>query len=367
VALPKANLPGKLGFVRIIVRRFCRPKTHREQPRLSNLGAKTSLIEDRLRKNSVRLDAIRGLCIMLLAGAISQRSGGVQTRPVRRQTIKGRMSDDVLLKDDLIQLRKDMGLTQQQMANAFDMALRAYQSIESGESEYRHIHRLAAERVALMMAAQKKEPMLAPQPVRDDAIEVVRVGRLTGEPAFQKARAKEDARTDEKDDDHHNARFRAAYGTVGELVLLATALDHQLNHVLILVLHLAESPMLEAVIATLDTVRKIEMLKERTKFITQTNWQKPVLSYVNKLERVSRWRNIACHTPLIPDDEHGAVFIVTAAAKLLKTLQLGTGPVAKPYAELRSAISLGETALSDGLNLIDNFKKLNAERKKRFG
>jgi transcriptional regulator with XRE-family HTH domain len=278
------------------------------------------------------------------------------------------MTDEVFLKDDLIQLRKEMGLTQQQMADALDMALRSYQSIESGESEYRFIHRLAAERVALMIAADKKAPMLAPQAVRDDAIELVRVGRITGNPAFQTARAKDDVSLEEQGDDR-DAGFRASYGVVGELVLLATALDHQLNHVLIQVLHLVESPMLEAVVATLDTVRKIEMLKERSKFIAQSKWQKPVLSYVDKLERVSRWRNIACHTPLIPDENHGAVFVPTAAAKLLKTLQLGKEPVGKgaPYVELKSVIKLGESALADGLNLINNFQKVNVERKRRFG
>lgn len=278
------------------------------------------------------------------------------------------MTDESFLKDDLIQLRKDMGLTQQQMADELDMALRSYQSIESGESEYRFIHRLAAERVALMIAADKKAPMVAPQTVRDDAIELVRVGGLTGDPAFQKAPSRDDSGSDKLGDDH-DARFRAAYGVVGELVLLANALDHQLNHVLIQVLHLVRSPMLEAVVATLDMMRKIEMLKERSKHIAQSRWQKPVLSYVDKLERVSRWRNIACHTPLIPDERHGAAFVPTAAAKLLKSLQLGKDPVAKrvPIADLKAAITLAESALADGLKLIENFQRVNAERNRRFG
>jgi hypothetical protein len=94
-----------------------------------------------------------------------------------------------------------------------------------------------------------------------------------------------------------------------------------------------------------------------------------VLAYVDKLERVSKWRNIACHTPLIPDEKHGAVFAPTAAAKLLKSLQLGKDPVAKrvPIADLKSTIALAESALGDGLNLIENFQKANAERKRRFG
>jgi transcriptional regulator with XRE-family HTH domain len=278
------------------------------------------------------------------------------------------MNEEAFLKEDLIALRKELGLTQQEMAAQLDMALRSYQSIEAGESEYRYIHRLAVERVALAIAADKKAPTLAPQPVRDDAIELVRVGRLTGSPAFQKARHQEDGGF-EKSGDDRDARFRDSYAVVGEMVLIATALDHQLNHVLIQVLHLAESPMLEAVVATLDTVRKIEMLKERAKYIAQSAWQKLVLSYVDKLERVSKWRNIACHAPLIPDEKHGAVFAPTAAAKLLKSLQIGKDPVAKraPITDLKSAIKLGESALGDGLNLIDNFHKLNVERKRRFG
>jgi DNA-binding XRE family transcriptional regulator len=273
-----------------------------------------------------------------------------------------------LSKEDLISLRKELGLTQQQMANELDMALRSYQSIEAGESEYRVIHRLAAERVALTIAAKMSAPMLAPLQVRDDAIELVRVGHVTGGSAFHKA-LPTGGEVSPYGSDKSDARFIAAYAVVGEIVLLASALDHQLNHVLIQVLHLAESPMLEAVVATLDMMRKIEMLKERSKFISQASWQKPILRYVDKLERVSKLRNIACHTPLIPDDKHGAVFAPTAAAKLLKGLQLGKEPVAKrmPVADLKSAIALGELALGDGLNLIQNFQKANAERRGRFG
>jgi hypothetical protein len=47
-------------------------------------------------------------------------------------------------------------------------------------------------------------------------------------------------------------KWKDACATVGELVLLYTALDHQLNHIIIEVMHLAPSPMLETVVATLD-------------------------------------------------------------------------------------------------------------------
>jgi DNA-binding XRE family transcriptional regulator len=277
------------------------------------------------------------------------------------------MTDEAFLNDDLVALRKELGLTQQGMADQFDMALRSYQSIEAGDSEYRFIHRLAAERVALAIAADKKDPALAPAPVRQDALELVRVGQLLKNPAFSWD-VEKDAQPPQTRSDKQDTRFKAAYAVVGELVLLATALDHQLNHVLMQVLPLADSPMLEAVVATLDTARKIEMLKARAKHIAQPTWRKPVVSYLDKLETISRWRNIACHTVLIPDSKHDAVFAPAAAAKLLKNLDLEE-PTSRriPINELKSAITLGESALGDGENLVGIFKKMNDARVQRFG
>jgi transcriptional regulator with XRE-family HTH domain len=278
------------------------------------------------------------------------------------------MSDERFLKEDLIHLRRDLGFTQQQMATELDMALRSYQSIESGESEYRYIHRLAAERIALAVAADKGAPSLAPAPVRNDAIELVRAGRATRDPAFD-LNPNQSGPSDKRSVESGEDKFRAGYSLVGELVLIATALDHQLNHVLIHVLHLASAPMLESVVATLDTVRKVEILKARTKYISVKSWQKPVLMYIEKVEHVSKWRNIACHTPLIPDEKDGAVFASTAAAKLLKSLQIGKDPPDKriPVEELRRAISTAEVALGEGQNLIRNFQKVEAELKRRLG
>jgi len=278
------------------------------------------------------------------------------------------MNDDVYLKDDLVNLRLDLRLTQQEMAERLGMALRSYQDIEAGESKYRFIHRLAAERVALALAVDRGDPDLAPIPLREDAIELVRLGRATGNPAYSIDSGTEgtDPKITEK---VQNAKFRAAYGVVGELILITTALDYQLNHILIQVLHLTESPMLESVIATLDMNRKIEMLKARSKHIRQLKWRNSVLSHFDKLERISKWRNIAAHTALILDDEHGAVFAPAAAAKLLKSLQIEEEPIANriPISDLKPIIKLAESALYEGQNIIQNFLKLNAERLKRFG
>lgn len=278
------------------------------------------------------------------------------------------MDDEDYLKEDLVNLRKDLGLTQQEMAEHLGMALRSYQDIESGQSKYRFIHRLAAERVALAVAVDRGTPDIAPVPLREDAIELVRLGKATRNPAYNI-----DVGNDEAEpkitERVQNARFRAAYGVVGELILIATALDYQLNHILIQVLHLTESPMLESVIATLDLNRKVEMLKARAKHIQQPQWRNAVLSHLDKLERIYRWRNIAAHTALIPDDEHEAVFAPAAAAKLLKSLQIEEEPIANrvPISDLKPIIKLAELALYEGENIIQNFHNANAERRRRFG
>jgi len=278
------------------------------------------------------------------------------------------MTDETFLKEDLIELRKELGLTQQEMAAKLDMALRSYQAIETGESAYRFIHRLAAERVALMIAADRKAPMHAPPSVRADAIELVRVGQLSGHPAFL-SDYKSDAPNLQIEGNSEDAKFRAAYGIVGELVLITTALDHQLNHILIQVLHLDETPMLESVIATLDMARKIEMLKARSRHISQSAWKKPLLTYIDKLERISKYRNIACHTPLIPDEKNGAVFAPAAAARLLKSLTISDPREIErlPINDLLPEIRRGEEALYDGVVIINNFAAANRERQRRMG
>ncbi|RTM12714.1 MAG: hypothetical protein EKK33_15145 [Bradyrhizobiaceae bacterium] len=274
------------------------------------------------------------------------------------------MTEGRFLKEDLIELRNSLGLTQQQMAGYLDLALRSYQAIETGESAYRLIHRLAAERVALMIAADTGRPLLAPPTVRRDAVDLVILGQREGHPAFQT----QDSSSPGAKPPDDGTRFTASYKVVGELVLLANALEYQLNHVLMQVLHLTESPMLEPVIATLDVVRKIEMLKVRSKHIAQHSWRKPLSSYLDKLEAVWKLRNLACHTPLIPDSKHGAVFAPAAAAKLLKTLRLESSSVERtPISKVREGISIGEHALGEGQFIIENFQQLNSEREKRFG
>ena len=164
----------------------------------------------------------------------------------------------------------------------------------------------------------------------------------------------------------NDPEWREAFAKIGELVLLASALDHQLNHVAIEVLHLEKSPMLEPLVATLDPSRKVEILKARSKHIAQKDWRKHIESYLDKVERVLKVRNIACHSPLVKN-ERGFEFAPPAATKLLKSLDL-TQPSRYKRASLQQvedAISLAEDALGDGGNILHNFAKLTTELKTR--
>jgi hypothetical protein len=164
-----------------------------------------------------------------------------------------------------------------------------------------------------------------------------------------------------------DTEWREVLGRLGELVSLASALDYQLNHVTIEILVLAKSPMIEAVVATLDPPRKIEILKGYIKHIRNHEWRKATEKYLDRVEKVMRARNIACHQT-ITRKEGAFIFTAPAAAKLLKSLRLDK----KPRVEWQKAndifdsISTAEQALGLGQNLIENFQRMNSERQRRL-
>lgn len=86
---------------------------------------------------------------------------------------------------------------------------------------------------------------------------------------------------------------------------------------------------------------------------------------VSRAESVFRQRNIACHMPAILQDGRWTLTPV-AAAKVLKHFDLDK-PGAKffPIADLKTAIATGEAALAEGVGLVENFKRLNAELDRR--
>lgn len=160
--------------------------------------------------------------------------------------------------------------------------------------------------------------------------------------------------------------WRNALSHVGEIVLLASALDHQLTHVVIELLHLTKSPMLEPVVATLDSPRKLEILKGRAKHIKQAHWKRPIEKYVDLVERVNRARNTASHSQLLQERDK-FVFTSSQAAKLFKGLKLEGVPTVErvPLETIVSAVQIAEQALGVGINLIENFERVQVELDRR--
>jgi hypothetical protein len=158
---------------------------------------------------------------------------------------------------------------------------------------------------------------------------------------------------------------KEAYATVGELVLIASALDDLLNEVVVTVLDLGQAVLIVPVVATLEAVRKIELLKERANHISQAAWKKSLKGFLDKVEKVFKARNIACHTVPVLNNGNWTLKPI-AAAKLMKKLDLKTKTIPHvSVADLRSAITAGEAALGEGVNLIENFKRVSAEKARR--
>jgi len=160
--------------------------------------------------------------------------------------------------------------------------------------------------------------------------------------------------------------WRNALSHGGEIVLLASALDHQLTHVVIEVLNLSKSPMLEPVVATLDSPKKLEILKGRAKHIKQVHWKMPIEKYVDLVERVNRARNTACHSQMLQEKDK-FIFTSSQAAKLFKGLKLEDVPTVERVSldTIVNAVKITEQALGAGVNLIENFERVRVELGRR--
>jgi hypothetical protein len=159
--------------------------------------------------------------------------------------------------------------------------------------------------------------------------------------------------------------YTELYVVVGELVMIANAVDHLLNQLVIEALHLEKSPMLEPVVATLDPRQKIEILKSRAKLINSADWKKGITGFCGKADALYRQRNIVCHTPAYPDGDTWT-FKPIAAAKLLNRLDLEKKALSEfPFDDTKAAIATGEAALGTGVDLLDNLKRLQPWLSKR--
>jgi hypothetical protein len=158
---------------------------------------------------------------------------------------------------------------------------------------------------------------------------------------------------------------REAFAIVGELVLVTTALDSLVNRIVIELLNLGTSGLLEPVVATLESNRKIEIIKERASLIANPEWKRHVRKFAKRTEQVAAYRNMAAHwrlttaTPL--------KLKPFAAAKMFKNLDLTKKQLAGcAITDLQPIIQLARRLLiEDGPNLIENLKRANAELAKR--
>jgi hypothetical protein len=161
-------------------------------------------------------------------------------------------------------------------------------------------------------------------------------------------------------------KWKEACAVVGEVVLLYSSLDHQLNLIIIEVMHLAQSTMLESVVATLDTRQKIEILKTRAAHVRAKDWKKALQTHADRLERVARLRNAACHTPMIAKAD-SFEFSPVAASKLLKSMTVRSRDdytVDRLTLErVREIIPVGEKALGGGASILEHFAKIRAAMK----
>jgi hypothetical protein len=164
-------------------------------------------------------------------------------------------------------------------------------------------------------------------------------------------------------------QWKDAYAKVGELVLLYTALDHQLNDVLIEVIRLAQSPirMREALVATLDPRQKIEMLKSRAAHIRQQGWKKAVKAHAGRLERVAKIRNAVCHTPMVPNKKGNGFEFAPVAAAAVKPAKNMAFKSKDDYSiegmtldHVQEAKTLAMKALGGGEAILTKFAKARA-------
>ncbi|MGX9426413.1 MULTISPECIES: hypothetical protein [Bradyrhizobium] len=167
-------------------------------------------------------------------------------------------------------------------------------------------------------------------------------------------------------------QWKNAYATIGEMVLLYTALDHQLNHIIIEVMYLSTSPMLETIVATLDPRQKIEILKSRAAHLRQPNWKKAVKAHADQLERVAKIRNAVCHTPLVPNKKgDGFEFAPQAATKLLKSMTVRSKDdysiTRLTLDDVQEAKTLAIKALGSGEDILANFAMLRSALEEKAG
>lgn len=88
-----------------------------------------------------------------------------------------------MTREQLIDLRKRLELTQTGLAQMMGMSLRAFQVLENEDGKIRPVHHLALERISLREAAARRDPSKCAAGVLQDARRVCGIGAFQPEDA----------------------------------------------------------------------------------------------------------------------------------------------------------------------------------------
>ena len=147
-----------------------------------------------------------------------------------------------------------------------------------------------------------------------------------------------------------------AFAVIGELVLMASALDERLNEVVRVVCSLPPAAFMEPIIGSVDSSRKIEILRNYAGHITASEWEMGLKRLCDQVEKVNKARNTACHSALRFEDG-SAILINISAGKLLKNLHKNKTKIL----DLKTAIRTGEEALAYSAVVVENFTAVEAK------
>jgi len=161
-----------------------------------------------------------------------------------------------------------------------------------------------------------------------------------------------------------DAEMRTFCEGVGELVLWASAIDAQLTKAVIRVCLLTETPMLEPIVAGLDTRAKVEILRAMSKHIKPAAWSKGITRWVKKAEKVNGYRNTVAHHQIAVND--GKLILHSAQArKLLKRIKDLKPAPAKTVDDINRWVEAARDAYRQGQNVLSNLDRFAEKVAKR--
>jgi len=151
---------------------------------------------------------------------------------------------------------------------------------------------------------------------------------------------------------------------VGELVLLASAIDSQLTKAVIMACSLIVTPLLEPIVAELDARTKIEILRARSKHIRQTDWSKGIKKWTKKVEEVNGHRNIVAHHQVAMGNGE-LILYSPQARKLLRMIGDSELTPARNVNDINKWVVAARETAGHGKIVLANLQKFTEKTAKR--